>query len=112
MARLAVSAPGLCAVALIGVFGLGPVPAQAQAKPCTGRPPGTALPGIALKEAVGGLREPVDIASPRDGSRRLFIVEQAGVVLSVREGALRLAPHFYNTAEEIDPVLEILEAEA
>ena len=39
-------------------------------------------------------------------------LEQAGVVISVREGALRLAPHFYNTADEIEAVLEILEEQA
>jgi len=39
-------------------------------------------------------------------------LEAAGVVLSVREGALRLAPHFYNTTEEMAAVVEILEEQA
>ena len=32
-----------------------------------------------------------------------------GVTCALREGSVRLAPHFYNTADEIDRVLEIVE---
>jgi len=32
----------------------------------------------------------------------------AGIILSMREGALRISPHFYNTEEEIDRFLEAL----
>ena len=38
-------------------------------------------------------------------SRRL---SEAGVVHSLREGAIRLSPHCYNTADEIDRVLALL----
>ena len=34
---------------------------------------------------------------------------EAGVTASVREGALRLSPHCYNTIEELERVVEILE---
>jgi selenocysteine lyase/cysteine desulfurase len=37
-------------------------------------------------------------------------LKQAGVTLSLREGALRLAPHCYNTVEEMVRVTELLEA--
>ncbi|NOT08073.1 MAG: aminotransferase class V-fold PLP-dependent enzyme [Gemmatimonadales bacterium] len=37
-------------------------------------------------------------------------LRDAGVVCSVREGALRLAPHCYNTIDELNRVAEILES--
>lgn len=36
-------------------------------------------------------------------------LREAGVVASVREGALRLSPHCYNTVEEMERVAELLE---
>jgi selenocysteine lyase/cysteine desulfurase len=33
----------------------------------------------------------------------------AGVTHSLREGAIRMSPHFYNTDEEIDTALALLE---
>jgi len=41
------------------------------------------------------------------GSKRL---REAGVVHAVREGAIRLAPHFHNTTEEIGRVVAVLES--
>jgi selenocysteine lyase/cysteine desulfurase len=32
----------------------------------------------------------------------------AGIVVSMREGSLRVSPHFYNTEEEIDLLLDVL----
>lgn len=42
-------------------------------------------------------------------ARYASALEDAGVVASVREGALRLAPHFYTTADELLEVVEILD---
>ncbi len=39
-------------------------------------------------------------------------LEDAGVVASLREGAIRIAPHFYNTPADIARVLEVLEADS
>lgn len=36
-------------------------------------------------------------------------VKQARVCVSLREGCLRVSPHFYNTAEEVDRLLNVLE---
>jgi cysteine desulfurase / selenocysteine lyase len=33
----------------------------------------------------------------------------AGIICTIREGALRIAPHFYNTVEEMERVVEVLE---
>jgi cysteine desulfurase/selenocysteine lyase len=50
----------------------------------------------------------VCVAPPdaREAHRRL---RQAGVVCSVREGAIRLAPHCYNTLEEMEKVIDVLD---
>jgi cysteine desulfurase/selenocysteine lyase len=44
-----------------------------------------------------------------DVSRSYEALKRAGVVCAVREGALRLSPHFYNTADEMRTVVEVLE---
>ena len=65
----------------------------------------------------------VRIASPRDDAHRSAIVciappkaveayhavKRARIVCSLREGAIRLSPHCYNTMEEMEKVLEALE---
>lgn len=65
----------------------------------------------------------VRIASPTDPTHRSQIVclappdareahrrlRQAGIVTSLREGAIRLAPHCYNTIEEMEKVVDVLE---
>jgi selenocysteine lyase/cysteine desulfurase len=50
----------------------------------------------------------VCIAPPeaREAHRRL---RQAGIVCAFREGAIRLAPHCYNTIEEMEKVVDVLE---
>jgi cysteine desulfurase / selenocysteine lyase len=35
-------------------------------------------------------------------------LEQHNIICSVREGALRIAPHFYNSREEIDNLIEVI----
>lgn len=73
-------------------------------------------------EWVAG-REDVRLVTPEEEGRRAGILsfipprvdhvcvalEEAGVAFARREGALRLAPHFYNTLEEMERVVEILE---
>jgi len=46
-------------------------------------------------------------ADAREAHRRL---REAGIVTSLREGAIRIAPHCYNTVEEMDKVVDVLEA--
>ena len=43
-----------------------------------------------------------------NGAARSDKLRAAGVVHSFREGAIRLAPYFFNTADEIDRALEVL----
>ena len=65
----------------------------------------------------------VPIVSPTDDAHRSQIVclappdaaeahrrlRQAGIVVSVREGAIRIAPHCYNTVEEMEKVVDVLD---
>ena len=46
-----------------------------------------------------------DAGATKDAFERL---EAAGIIVSLREGAVRVAPHFYNTTEEIDGLLDCL----
>jgi selenocysteine lyase/cysteine desulfurase len=64
----------------------------------------------------------VELVTPRDASCRAAVVSvrprdagaasarltQAGVAHSLREGAIRLSPHFYNTLEEVRRALELV----
>ncbi len=54
-------------------------------------------------------RSPIVCVAPPDAREAHRRLRQAGVVVSVREGAIRIAPHCYNTAEEIGKVMEVLE---
>ncbi len=85
-----------------------------------------------IAEFTHALHEPVlrwaddrgiRVASPREEAHRSAIVcvappkpvdayhalKRAHVVCSLREGAIRLAPHFYNTVEEMEKVVEVLD---
>lgn len=68
----------------------------------------------------------VTLASPNDMVYRSAIValrtpslesthralRAAGVICSIREGCIRLAPHFYNTINDIEAVIEVLDERA
>ena len=45
---------------------------------------------------------------PRDAAGASARLRAAGVIHSLREGAIRLAPHCYNTVDEIDRALAVL----
>lgn len=47
---------------------------------------------------------------PRDGARVSERLREAGVTHSFREGAIRLAPHIYNTLEDVRSALRIIES--
>ena len=47
---------------------------------------------IALHQVVGTFDHPVLVTSPRDGSHRLFVVEQTGRVKIIQSGAVRATP--------------------
>ncbi|MBI3968537.1 MAG: PQQ-dependent sugar dehydrogenase, partial [Chloroflexi bacterium] len=53
---------------------------------------------VRLERVVTGLRQPVGIATPGDGSGRLFIVEKNGTIRIVRNGSVVSEPFFDVTA--------------
>jgi glucose/arabinose dehydrogenase len=58
------------------------------------------LPPVALEEVVGDLASPLDLQQPDDGSNRLFVVEQAGRIRVVADGAL-LDPPFLDIRDRV-----------
>jgi glucose/arabinose dehydrogenase len=56
--------------------------------------------GVDLQLVVDGLRQPVFVTNAGDGSGRLFVVEQAGRILILKDGALAERP-FLDLREEV-----------
>jgi cysteine desulfurase/selenocysteine lyase len=54
-------------------------------------------------------RSQIVCLAPRDVAEAHRRLRQAGVIVSLREGALRVAPHCYNTIEEMERVVEVLD---
>ena len=90
----------------IAVFPLGPQ-RSARAAGAVGpyRTPNTALPGgklpgnpaIQLVEVAGGFVDPIHVASPRDGTGRLFVCERPGTIrIITRDGKVLDEPFFSN----------------
>jgi selenocysteine lyase/cysteine desulfurase len=50
----------------------------------------------------------VSVIVPGDLSRLTRVCREQGVVVNKRAGRLRLSPHFYNTHEELDRLLDIM----
>lgn len=71
--------------------GEAPRPSATSAAPTPAETPEPAetpaLTGIALATIVDGLREPVGVALPDDGSGDLYVIEQAGLVRRLAGGA-------------------------
>lgn len=68
-----------------------------------------------LSPATPPARSAIAVVSHRDAARNADIAARLagdGVYLSLREGVLRVAPHLYNTTEDIDRTLELLAAAA
>lgn len=78
-----------CAGMLAALLG---VSVAHAATPCTEPPAEAGFPPVSLQQVAQGLREPVHIAVAPDGSGRLYVVEQAGVVRVVERGQVRLEP--------------------
>lgn len=72
-----------------------PTPAPEGSAPQTSTPESQlppSWPDITLVETLSGLRNPVDLASARDGSGRLYVVEQIGLVQEFSNGVQGQSP--------------------
>src|SRR5947209_17633742 len=61
--------------------------------------PGGKLPGnvaIQLVEVAGGFVDPIHVASPPDGSGRLFVCERPGIIRIIDKNGKVLDEPFYN----------------
>ena len=47
---------------------------------------------------------------PRDTTAAAARLTEAGVVCAVREGGIRLSPHYFNTREEVDAAIAVLDS--
>lgn len=51
--------------------------------------PSGSLPTLALSALVSGLRSPVGVEQPNDGTNRLFVVEQGGTIRIIQNGSIQ-----------------------
>ena len=89
------SLPLLVIVALL-MIGCGG--SQSTSTTPTPNPPAV-LPALQLTSFVSGLSSPVGMESPRDGSGRLFVLEQAGRIRIIRNAAVLATPFLDITAK-------------
>ncbi len=55
-------------------------------------PTGSAATSVALNPVVSGLRSPVALTDPDDGTSRLFVAEQGGRIRMIKNGNLLSKP--------------------
>ena len=58
-----------------------------------------APPPVTLREVATGFSNPTEIVNARDGSRRLFVLEQGGLIKVIRDGAVLATPFLDLSAE-------------
>jgi glucose/arabinose dehydrogenase len=75
-------------------------PALAATSPCKGGKPGDAIPAVSVALLAEGFKAPTHIANAGDGSKRLFVVEQAGLIRIVKDGKV-LAEPFLDIRERV-----------
>jgi selenocysteine lyase/cysteine desulfurase len=66
--------------------------------------------GVAVTSPLDGHRSAILCLAPPEARARHAALRDAGIITSFREGSIRLAPHLFNSADEIERVVEVLEA--
>ena len=99
----------LFAVALVGALSPNARSAEADSASNTAHPGGK-LPGnpaIQLVEVAGGFVDPIHVASPKDGTGRLFVCERPGIIRIIdKNGKVLDEPFFSNLANTSFQFLE------
>ncbi len=67
--------------------------------------------GVRVESPIGAHGSGIISIAPPDARRRFQALKAARIICSIREGAIRLSPHLYNTVEEMEKVVEVLEGE-
>jgi hypothetical protein len=78
----------ICALGLAVVGGAWGTPAATCREPQADAP----IPDIALEEVAAGFTSPTHVTGAFDGSRRVFVVEQAGTIRVVHDGSVAAEP--------------------
>jgi selenocysteine lyase/cysteine desulfurase len=68
--------------------------------------------GVQLASPTGANGSAILCVAPPDVGAAFRALKAARVVCGMREGAIRLSPHFYNTVDEMERVAEVLEHSA
>lgn len=66
--------------------------------------------GVPIASPQGERGSAILCVEPPDAPRVFRSLKAAGITCSLREGAIRLSPHFYNTSAELARVAEVLDA--
>jgi cysteine desulfurase/selenocysteine lyase len=67
--------------------------------------------GVGVVSPTGKRGSGILCVTPHDVGGAFRALKAARVVSSMREGAIRLSPHFYNTVDEMQQVVEILDGQ-
>ncbi len=65
--------------------------------------------GVRMASPIGSNGSGILCVAPDDVGVAFRALKAARVVCGMREGAIRLSPHFYNTVEEMEQVVDVLE---
>lgn len=65
--------------------------------------------GLPLASPTGARQSGITCVRVPDGARLHRALREAGIICSLREGALRFSPHCYSRAEELERVTELLD---
>ena len=63
---------------------------------------------VRVTSPVGPRSSAILCLAPNDAAAMHRKLADAGVTCSLREGSLRFAPHWFNTVEEVEEVVEVL----
>jgi len=98
--------PTILSLALAAAIGHSSTVAAAELN--TARPGGKLPHGmkISLVEVAGGFVDPIHVASPHDGSGRLFVCERPGRIKIIKDGKVLPEPFYDNVANTLFQFLE------